>query len=96
MKVTKENKTRIKQLIKSIPKNVYDDYDDGELPYELLVYANEDDELEVSAFVSFRNITELDKVIDKIITKHKNKLNKIDFKWSESIGSFDQFTIYSV
>ena len=93
--VSKENKTRIKQLIKSIPKSVYDDYDDGELPYELLVYANEDDELEVSAFVSFRNITELDKVIDKIITKHKNKLNNIDFKWSESIGSFEQFSIYS-
>jgi division protein CdvB (Snf7/Vps24/ESCRT-III family) len=93
MKVSAKNKATINQLIKSIPKIFYDEYYDGELPYELLVYAD-DDEFEVSKFVSFKNITELDKVVEKIVAKYKNKLNKIDFKWSESYGSFDQFTIY--
>ena len=94
MKVTKENKTRIKQLIKSIPKSTYQEYGDGGLPYELLVYAN-DDEFEVSEFVSFKNITELDKVIDKIITNHKNKLLRIEFRWSQYYGYPDSIVIYN-
>jgi hypothetical protein len=93
-KISAENKAIIKQLIKSIPKSTYQEYGDGELPYELLVYAN-DDEFEVSEFVSFKNITELDKVIDKIITKHKNKLLRIEFRWSQYYGYPDSIEIYN-
>jgi hypothetical protein len=93
-KISAENKAQIKQLIKSIPKSTYQEYGDGGLPYELLVYAN-DDEFEVSEFVSFKNITELDKVIDKIITKHKNKLLRIEFRWSQYYGYPDSIEIYN-
>jgi len=91
MKVSVKNKALINQLIKGIPKSVYEYYDNK--PYELLVYSNEN-EFEVLQYVSFKNTTELDKVIDKIIEKYKDKLDNIDFKWSESNGAFEQFTIY--
>ena len=93
-KISTENKILIKKLINSIPKSTYKEYGDGELPYELLVYTD-DDEFEVAQFVSFKNITELDKVFDKIITKYKNKLLRIEFKWSEDYGYPDQIVIYN-
>jgi hypothetical protein len=94
-KISAENKALIKQLIKGIPKSTYKEYDDGELPYKLLVYAD-DDELEVSQFVPFKNITELDKVVDKIVAKFKDELHRIEFRWSEYYGYPNQIVIYNI
>jgi hypothetical protein len=96
MKVSAENKARIKSCIKSIPKSVYD-YDNGS-PYELMIYVKKEMpwgwDWDLSNFDYFKNMKELENAIQRNIQQYGSELNHIDFKWSEEEDEYDQFTIY--
>jgi hypothetical protein len=93
MKVSAENKARIKSCIKSIPKSVYDYYNGS--PYELMIYVKiPNNDWDLSDFDYFKNMRELEKAIQRNIQQYGSELSHIDFKWSEVEDDFDQFTIY--
>ena len=92
MKVSVENKAKVKKLIAGINEEVYEYYDGR--PFELMVYEKcPDNEFDLSDFCSFK-FSELEKVVKSIIKTYGKDLYCIDFKWSEVEGDFSQFTIY--
>lgn len=96
MKVSAENKAKIKDCIKAIPKSVYEYYNGS--PYELMIYEQRQMpwgwDYDLDDFDYFKEIKGLEKTIEDIIERYGNKLSHIDFKWSDEEDEFDQFTIY--
>jgi hypothetical protein len=93
MRVTAENKARIKDCIKSIPKSIYDYYNGS--PYELMIYVKRpNDDWDLDDFDYFKGMRGLEKTIGNIIEQYGDELSHIDFKWSDEEDEFDQFTIY--
>jgi hypothetical protein len=94
-RVSAEHKAEIKRCISRIPK----DYDEDETPFELFIYEYQDGTniSDLDGFADFDGtMTNLEKVVNNIISRSKERLSHIDFKWCDRVGDFDQFTIYSV
>ena len=93
--LTPEMKQKVKDTLKSLPKEKSWDDDDYFTTYELMIYIyQEDGTTDFCDFDSFKGIRELENTINRIIEHYKDKLYCIDFKYSYEEGEFDQFTIY--
>ena len=88
-------KMQVKDIIRQLPKELPFDHPDFFTTYELMIYTNQEDgDWDLEDFSHFKGMRELDKVIKKIDNQYGDRLNHIDFKWSEEEGEFDQITIY--
>ena len=93
--ISKTIKNEIKAIMKQLPKMGWDD-PDYFTTYELMIYTNkENNDWDLDDFSHFKDLIDLDKVIKRIINNYGERLNHIDFKWSEEEGDFDQMTIYT-
>jgi hypothetical protein len=93
--ISKTIKNEIKAIMKQLPKMGWDD-PDYFTTYELMIYTKkENNDWDLDDFSHFKDLRDLDKVIKRIINNYGERLNHIDFKWSEEEGDFDQMTIYT-
>jgi hypothetical protein len=95
--LTPEMKQKVKDTLKSLPKEKSWDDDDYFTTYELMVYKKEDSihQYDFHDFYHFKGISQLEKTINAIINEYQDTLYCIDLKFSYTEGEFDQYTIYT-
>jgi hypothetical protein len=95
--LTPEINQKVKDTLKSLPKEKSWEHDDYFCTYELMVYKKEDsaNQYDFSDFYYFKGIRQLEKTINDIINEYQDTLYCIDLKYSYKEGDFDQYTIYT-
>lgn len=94
--ISKTIKNEIKAIMRQLPKELDWEHPEHFTTYELMIYINQENrDFDFDEFSHFKGLTNLDKVIKKIIKDYGETLNHIDFKWSYEEGEFDQMTIYT-